>query len=299
LEERMRGLGIIASAFACFSVLQAHGQPSITQDPQSQTAVFGRSVTFSVYAIGNTPLQYQWEYNGSEIPGATARTLKFTASPTRAGVYSVRVRDAVAESVSSPAELEVLLRPAFMLQPQNTVVGQYGTAVFTTEVNDSGPYTRMIWHNSNPLEGSHQIPSTIGLKVNEPTLTIPNCLDTDSYNGLYWFAVTNAAAGAKSRKARLTVVGPPRFSRQPPDRTVNVGTTIVLTVKVVKDAGPPVTYQWHKDGRPIPGATLNRLVLPAVQTTDTGNYYCVASGIGGTATSWGGQITVLTPAPRP
>lgn len=290
----MRGAGFVTSALlVCGFHLGA--QPSIVQNPESRTALYGSPVRFQVAATGGSLLQYQWQFNGQDIPGARARVLKVTASPSRAGIYSVRVRDEVGEEVSAPAALEVVRRPAFLQQPKNVIVGEHATAVFSTVLNDSAPYQRLIWHNDNPLEGPHEIPPSTGLVVDEPALTIPNCLNTDSYNGVYWLAATNGAAGIASKKARLTVVGPPILSIQPLDRTVRIGTTVTLTVKPAPSPEPPESYQWFKEGRPIEGATTKKLVIRKAQPTDEGNYYCIVTGLGGKTASWGAQLTVINP----
>lgn len=290
----MRGAGFVTSALLVFGC-DLWAQPAIIQNPESRTALYGSSVLFQVAATGGTPLQYQWQFNGQDIPGARARVLKLTASPSRAGIYSVRVRDEAGEDVSAPAELEVVRRPGFLLQPRDVVVGEHATAVFTTVLNDSAPYRRLIWHNDNPLEGPHEIPPSTGLVVDEPSLTIPNCLNTDSYNGVYWLAATNGAAGISSRKARLTVVGPPVLSTQPLDRIARIGSSASFTVKAAPSPEPPESYQWFKEGRPIEGATTKKLVLRRVQPGDAGNYYCVVTGLGGKTASWGAQLTVIDP----
>ncbi len=45
--------------------------PTITQHPQSQTIPAGQPVTFSCNASGPTPLNFQWQRNNVDIPGAT------------------------------------------------------------------------------------------------------------------------------------------------------------------------------------------------------------------------------------
>jgi sugar lactone lactonase YvrE len=46
--------------------------PVITGQPQSQSAIAGASVTFSVAASGTPAPSYQWQFNGAPIAGATA-----------------------------------------------------------------------------------------------------------------------------------------------------------------------------------------------------------------------------------
>lgn len=205
--------------FAFISV--SRGQPVITQNPQSALVTVGQSVSITVAAQG-TRLHYRWEFNGRKL-ARRGHTYRFRASAHRAGVYQVIVRDRVGNTVvSEPAVIAVLPRvttpppdvqpspkvhaPVIVTQPQNISVAEHATAVFQVTLNDSGPYSTIVWHNDNPLEGSHQIPDGIGLNVHSTRLEIPNCLDADNYNGLYWIAVTNAAGGTVSSKARLTVI---------------------------------------------------------------------------------------------
>ncbi len=184
----------------------AAAQPVITENPQSTTVPPGTLVAISVAANGTAPLEYRWQLNGRELL-FRGPTLRFVAGSLRQGIYRAVVRDASGEqSVSSPAELKIRRLPKIVIQPRSTSVREYGTAVFQTKLNNSGPYTTMVWHNDNPLEGSHEIPDGLGFDVRSPRLAIPNCLNADNYNGLYWLAVTNEAGGTVSRKVRLTVI---------------------------------------------------------------------------------------------
>src|ERR1041384_3888590 len=87
-------------------------QPVITQEPRDHFAPEGAPVAFSVAAQGSTPLRYQWQFNGSDIPNAISRSISFVATLSRAGSYSVLVRDGVGNASSSlPAQLAVQKRP--------------------------------------------------------------------------------------------------------------------------------------------------------------------------------------------
>ena len=198
------------------SPLLLDAQPVITQNPESETVTAGRVVAFSVVAQGTAPLRYRWQFNGRNMP-VPGRTLRFVATPRRAGTYQAIVRDASGRiSYSAPAFLDVQPRspapspgqprPVILVQPRSTSVPEHGTAVFQVTLNNSAPYTTIVWHNDNPLEGRHQIPDGLGFNVHSPRLQIPNCLNADNYNGLYWIAVTNASGGTVSAKVRLTVV---------------------------------------------------------------------------------------------
>jgi hypothetical protein len=281
-------------AGAALCVTNALAQPVITQEPQSQVRLSGSHTHFSVAADGAQPIEYQWHFNGQEIPGARGPTLHLTAAPSRVGTYQAVARDIAGhERVSAPAELQVKPRPRIIVQPRSTVVQEGGIAVFEVQLNDSGPYTKIVWHNSNPLEGSHEIPDGLGFDVHNTRLEIPNCLNAVNYNGIYWITVENEVGRKSSRKVRLKVVSPPQLYSGPEDRTVSPGASVSFSVFVVPDNAGIKRYQWYKNGQPMPGATGRVLRLSRVQATHQGSYHCVVTSVGGTVESNAGTLTVL------
>lgn len=85
--------------------------PAIASQPQSQKAVVGDTVTFTVTATGSAPLSYHWKKNGTEISGATSSTLTLSnVSTADAGNYTVVVQNPVGFVESEPASLCVLWR---------------------------------------------------------------------------------------------------------------------------------------------------------------------------------------------
>jgi hypothetical protein len=182
----------------------------ITQNPQSVTAPPGSIVAMAVAAQGVAPLDYRWQRNDRELK-FRGPILRFVAGALKEGTYRAIVLDASGrQAVSSPAELRIQRRPKIVVQPRSTAVAEHGTAVFNVQLNNSGPYTSIVWHNDNPLEGPHAIPDGLGFDVHSSRLEIPNCLDAPNYNGIYWLAITNEAGGKISRKVRLTVIPAPQ-----------------------------------------------------------------------------------------
>jgi glucose/arabinose dehydrogenase len=83
--------------------------PSITQHPQSKTVSVGGSATFTVAASGAPPLAYQWQRNGSNVPGANA-TSYITPAATLADNgtdYRCIVSNAAGSAISNAATLTV------------------------------------------------------------------------------------------------------------------------------------------------------------------------------------------------
>lgn len=68
----------------------------------------------------------------------------------------------------------------------------------------------------------------------------------------------------------------------------------IATFRVSATGTPPLTYQWLKDGQPVPGATSSTLRISPVGTTDAGTYSCVVDNAAATpATSGGAHLTIV------
>lgn len=92
------------------ALLTVHVGPTIIQQPQDIVVRAGSNATFQVVATGIPEPSYQWRFNGTNLPGATASVLTLTnVQPEHAGVYSVLVSNVVAAVLSSNATLTVTL----------------------------------------------------------------------------------------------------------------------------------------------------------------------------------------------
>ncbi len=101
-------VGTAISPNASLSLITA---PVITKQPDSFSVVAGDTVTFTVGALGQAPLQYQWQYdgtnlvNGGRISGATSSALTITGvQSAQAGIYSVRVSNDAGSASSEDVE---------------------------------------------------------------------------------------------------------------------------------------------------------------------------------------------------
>jgi Tol biopolymer transport system component/alpha-tubulin suppressor-like RCC1 family protein len=81
--------------------------PTIASPPTNQTVFVGGTVTFTVTATGS-PLNYQWQFNGTTISGATGSYYTLTnVQPNQAGIYSVVVSNAAGSVASLYSVLRV------------------------------------------------------------------------------------------------------------------------------------------------------------------------------------------------
>jgi outer membrane protein assembly factor BamB len=100
------------------------GLPQIIQQPQSATVVDGTNVSFSVTALGEPPLHFQWYYYSTAIGGATNSTFHLPfVDITNAGPYKVVVSNAVGSVEVLPVDLRVLHGPRPVLKNEFAYIG--------------------------------------------------------------------------------------------------------------------------------------------------------------------------------
>ncbi|MDB6123211.1 MAG: Immunoglobulin I-set domain protein [Pedosphaera sp.] len=86
--------------------------PIITQQPQPQSVYLHQQTTFSVSAIGQQPLSYQWKFNGTPISGATGSAFTLLdASNAKIGDYQVTITNSLGTTNSALATLSLLSVP--------------------------------------------------------------------------------------------------------------------------------------------------------------------------------------------
>jgi photosystem II stability/assembly factor-like uncharacterized protein len=112
--------------FAAGGNLYLYSVPlSITSQPSSQVVIGPTNVSFTVGAVGNPPLTYQWIKNGAGAPGGNAAALNLTnVLRTDAGTYSVFITNGFSSLQSSNAVLRILMPERFgppALLPGDTI----------------------------------------------------------------------------------------------------------------------------------------------------------------------------------
>jgi endonuclease/exonuclease/phosphatase family metal-dependent hydrolase len=100
--------GSTNSDIAVLTVVPFSEPPVITGEPQSQIVNVGENVAFTVEAMGDPPLTFQWRFNGAAIAGATDSTFSlFSVTTNQTGIYTVTVRNNGGSTNSLPAMLTV------------------------------------------------------------------------------------------------------------------------------------------------------------------------------------------------
>src|SRR5207247_7464960 len=95
----------------------------ITTHPTSATGIVGSTVDFAVTARGTPPLRYSWQFNFTNIFGATNPVLTLTGlRQADTGFYRAVVTNSFGSATSLVATLTVVDFPVISLQPQSTNV---------------------------------------------------------------------------------------------------------------------------------------------------------------------------------
>lgn len=237
--------------------------------PTNQTAGPGTNVTLAVSAHGATPLSYFWEFNGTNIPGATDGVLTVTnMQASEAGTYTVVVSNLVSMAVTQ-AVLSLVLPPAIVNQPANQAVPVASSAKFSCAAT-----------GGVPLAYQWRFGGTNCLLETNSSLTLTNVQTTNAGN--YTCFVTNLVGVVTSSVAVLTIQTAPGITTQPVSHTVSSNSTASLSVTA--GGSPTPAYQWYFNGASL-GDTNSALSIPSFQCANQGTYRVVVSNVMGTITS--------------
>jgi len=102
--------------------------------------------------------------------------------------------------------------------------------------------------------------------------------------GTYYVIVTDPAGTISSANATVTVTDGPAVVTQPRSATILAGTSQTLEVEAT---GAGLSYQWHKDGTAIAGATS-----ATYDATETGTYDVVVTNAAGSVASSSAAVAV-------
>ena len=153
-------------------------------------------------------------------------------------------------------------------QPVDIVACDEDTAVFDVMANDTAYF--QWYHNERIMEGE-----------NLPVLEI-NPVRKGS-EGIYFCRVRNAYGEKISEPSFLIVNHPPEIFVEPDQRWMIEGTPAIL--EVLAEGSPPMEFQWHKDGNPIPEAVHPKLFIPDPGTGKEGLYHCTIQNSCGLAST--------------
>ena len=162
--------------------------PAITSLSTNETVTNGNPATFSVTAAGSPPLKYQWDQNGTNIPGATSATLSIPSTiPNNAGSYSVIISNPYGSITSPVVTLTVDAPPAITNQPISLTVTNGTPAIFTVGATGTAPLAyQWQWNGTNLTDDANINGSTVIV-----TLAFA-AAQSNQHTGSYDVIITNA-----------------------------------------------------------------------------------------------------------
>ncbi len=297
--------GLVTSGLATLTVLQPI---VVSTQPASTNVGLGSNVTFCVVADGTGSPLFQWRRNGVNIAGATNSCLTITNAQLADGAsYVAVIANAAGTQVSDPAQLVVTVPPVLpgdnfadaglLIGATNTVSATNAPASKEAgEPRHAGRFGgRSVWYQwQAPASGIARF-STVGSTFDTllAVYTGPSVADlreiasdddragslgsevrfNAASNTTYSIAIDgfNAASGhfALDWELEATTELLPEILVPPADRLVPFGGTATFLIVASPAAS---TFQWLRNGVPIPGATGDTYALTDVQIQDIGFY---------------------------
>jgi hypothetical protein len=216
---------ILNTGLVLYGPLSPELCPVITAQPSSQSVPSGADVTFVVVAQSvPQPLFYQWQFNGTNLPGATTSTLVLrNVQPSQAGAYSVMVANGLSTISSVLARLVVYPFPTILEPLQNQTAEAGSTVGLGARAGGDSPLLYQWYFNGSGL-----------LSATNSSLQLFNV--SLSQAGAYSVIISNGFGAVTSAPVTLSVI--PAVDRRPvpglilsgePGSTLNLDTADMLS----------------------------------------------------------------------
>jgi len=252
---------------------------TIKSGPVGATINQGQNATFSVVVEGTSSSTYQWKKDGVVLNGATAATLRLVnVTAAQAGNYTVVVTTTQGTTTSNAAALTVNSPLTLTSNPlsRTAAIGDTLTPAFSVTATAASDVTLTYQWRKDGVNILGATSATLGLTAIKATDF-----------GTYTATITSPTGTLTSTGAVLSraadPVAAPVITRDPASVTINLGSSLILSVAATGSPAP--TYQWQFNGASIPGANAATLVLTDAIAAQAGTYTVVVTNSGGTATS--------------
>ena len=191
----------------------------------------------------STGLSYQWYKGTSPLPGQTGNRLVLSSvSAADAGTYSVLVSGVCGNAVTNSASLAVNQSVVVASIPVSLTNCPGTSARFN--VNATGTGLSYQWY-----KGGSPLPGQTGSR-----LVLSSVSASDA--GTYSVVVSGVCGNAVTNSASLTVNQSAVVASAPMSVTNCLGTSARFNVNAT---GTGLSYQWYKDGGPLPGQTGSKI----------------------------------------
>ncbi|MDA3953838.1 MAG: immunoglobulin domain-containing protein [Bacteroidales bacterium] len=268
---------------------------TITTQPADGEICVGDSKLFIVDADG-LDLNYQWRFNGADIPGETNSQLSIDpVDLTDDGIYTcfISSNNSCGDVLSSPATLTVHEATVINSSPIDRTECEGATTTFTVDAAGGNLQYQWIKDGVTTLSDGGNIS---GAETKDLMITGINLID----DGVYTCKVSGFCTNQTSDPADLIVNPSTIITSSPSSKTNCKGTSVTFYVTAT---GSNLVYEWQKgttklDSGPQPSGsivtneTTSALNITDIAVLDAGSYRCVVTGDCGTQNSDPAILTV-------
>lgn len=281
-------LGSIASSEASLHFVTPPTIVSQSPMPTNQAATYQSNLVLSIVATapGMTngfPLSYQWQFNGTNLAGATSASYTIHTTANSFGTYTVLVSNA-AGSTNAAWQVTVYYPggPIITQQPTNRYQIAGGSVSFYGSGVGSNSVAYQWAFNGTNISGA-----------TNASLTLTNV--QAAQQGYYNFTISSAGNNLTSSNAYFYLLTPPTITSQslPTNITAVFQTNVALSFSasaLYQTNGFPVSYQWQFNGTNIAGATATNYTFNAGANSSGTYSVIVANAAGSTNLAW--QVTM-------
>ncbi len=263
------------------------GQALVLTPAPNQSATAGANIAFAPLTVGNTPMTYQWLFDGTSILGATLAELNLTnVQPENAGSYQLSVSNNLGTSLGAATVLSVLNAPTIAVQPGALALAAGSNGLFKVTAFGAAPLNYQWLFNGTNLVGA-----------NQSALAISNM--TSGHDGSYQVVVSNSYGVVSSLIGFLQLAASPTIVTPPSDATSFPGASAELSV--VANGMTPLLFQWLKNGTnliddgDVAGTTTPVLGVGPISANDAGQYSVIVSNALGAVTSSAATLSLGAP----
>ena len=255
--------GSVSSNVATFTVVDG---PRIVTQPTNLIVKSGTSSTFTVSAIGDLDLSYQWFDSGTLISSATAASYIISNSTTNKILYC-EVKDSTGTNKTDNVSLIIEQLPVITHQPITDYVIINSNAAYTISATSLTPiiYKWYVDDVEDPINTSN-------------TLTVENI----TQNKTIYCKLSNLAGEIQSQTVSAVLATPPTIINQP--ISVEIDQYTNNTFEVFVDGTPPFNYQWYAENLIVNNQTLSGYTLTNL-SFDIDDIYCVITNAVSSITS--------------
>jgi len=295
VPTNLYGAKAIACGFAHNLAITSSTLPPVRTEPPFGFALYGNSFTFSVVGLFGTNFSYQWQFNGTNISGATNATLTLSGVNTSDnGNYQAVISNASGTVTSLAASFAMALGPVINSTTPNS--GNYWIDYVPTPT--LAVSASAVGQLDYPLFYQWQFNTNNVSAATNSYYTIPGLATTNEGN--YTVVVTNAIGSTSATWAvRLALPGMVEAwgsdTNGECDRPVTITNVSAIAAGdyhsvAVTDSG--TVLQW---GKYFDGTNYYSVTNAAATAPPASNIVTVAASLGhdlalevdGTVTNWG------------